>query len=143
MKADNLLWDTEEEFSEAMEAVFRLIKDIFDVNNYLQLADEAIDDAEDLDCAEDRRQAFVSPCSFAHVWRSYAKLWKTNRAIYRPYAVCSIVLCFAFGGVLCYEQKKNRISLALGSGCRQKEGKTLFAGYTEAERSGSQRRAKL
>lgn len=43
-----------------------------------------------------KRQSFVALCSFAITWRSYAKLWKTNRAIYRPYAVCSIVLCFGF-----------------------------------------------
>jgi hypothetical protein len=33
-----------------------------------------------------KRQSFVASCSFALVWWSHAKLWKTNRAIYRPYA---------------------------------------------------------
>lgn len=43
-----------------------------------------------------KKRDFVALCSFALVWRSYAKLWKTNRAIYRPYAIYTIVLCFCF-----------------------------------------------
>lgn len=56
--------------------------------------DDYYDDSEGIEYG--RRQVFVLPYAFAHAWRSYAKLWKTNRAIYRPYAVRSIVLCFGF-----------------------------------------------
>lgn len=32
-----------------------------------------------------KRQSFVLPRLLTHVWRNGAKLWKVNRAVYRPY----------------------------------------------------------
>lgn len=42
---------------------------------------------EDAEYDEDRkRQSFAFLCLFTYVWRCGVKLWKVNRAIYRPYA---------------------------------------------------------
>lgn len=49
-----------------------------------------------------KRQSFILPRLLTHVWRSSAKLWKVNRAIYRPYVGLLECFVFDFGGACRY-----------------------------------------
>ncbi len=48
---------------------------------------EASEDIESEDIESRERQSFALPHCFIRVWRSGAKPWRVNRAVYRPYAL--------------------------------------------------------
>ena len=82
-------------FPKAIEEIAAMLDDIIPDEladwivaycNFLQ-AEEATEGAKDFCCDEDeKRFRYKLPCAPKHVLRRGVKLWKTNRAIYRPYA---------------------------------------------------------
>ncbi len=90
-KASEFVSDVAELLPKAIEEVASMLCDIIPklahwltayYNGLLQLG-RASGDSEHIKYR--KRQSFALPHWFIHVWRSGAKLWKVNRAVYRPY----------------------------------------------------------
>lgn len=94
-KATDFVNDVAVILPEAIEEIAAMLDDIIPDEladwivaycNFLQ-AEEATEGAKDFCCDEDeKRFRYKLPCAPKHVLRRGVKLWKTNRAIYRPCA---------------------------------------------------------
>jgi len=62
--------------------------------DYAELVSEISDDSEDI--KNGRRQAFALPYAFAHVRRHSVKLWRVNRAVYRPYDGVRLIYVYLY-----------------------------------------------